>query len=700
MKFSKDLAQNIVVEWKDKYIDYKQLKSRIQDIKQKALTLAQAYATIKEIANLSIEATIDLQKIKECGMFWTMLEEEVQKVNKFYQEQISEMLKQFHELVRLCIAVGLIEEFVPHEKKFSSRLQRELGRLQQSDRIKFSSGEVIEESTDVTFPLHHMRSKSNISANDAQIDVSIPIETEEVTTINLQKNSNKTKYKLRQSLCEFYRGLILLQSFCELNYDALRKILKKYDKNFGTQMQHQYLVTTIQNLEFYKHSHLKLLIAEVEHVFALSFTSGHRTQAMEKLRVPESQSSELSFLGLGWNVGLSFPILLLICYTLSIFDHTIFPRFDSVIICYRMLAMLILMTWCWGVDMYFWTKYRVNYVFIFGFNARQHKRYPYILGAASIFTVVWLFSLSFYIIGATQPRGFGWVGKIPFALHPLILIFISLVLFIQFQINSKWWLLRTVFKIVTAPFHKIQFQDFFVGDQLVSIAIVLYDFEYSLCFLLYDAWMDTDICTKANTWTRPLIASLPSIWRFLQALRRYRDTNDTRHLWNSGKYFTAICVAICSTLRANVSDKFLSLWLVAIITSTLYANYWDIFQDWGLGNTENKYLRPKLLYAYPTVYYTAIATNFAMRLMWTLTISPDSLHLIGDPFILPLVLACVEIIRRAQWNIFRLENEQLNNVGKFRAFNVVVPPVDQLSISGNLDSAQATISEKMNLNQM
>lgn len=34
------------------------------------------------------------------------------------------------------------------------------------------------------------------------------------------------------------------------------------------------------------------------------------------------------------------------------------------------------------------------------------------------------------------------------------------------------------------------------------------------------------------------------------------------------------------------------------------------------------------------------------------------------------ILAAVEILRRAVWNLFRLENEQVNNVGRFRAVDV------------------------------
>ncbi|OMO71881.1 hypothetical protein COLO4_27988 [Corchorus olitorius] len=38
------------------------------------------------------------------------------------------------------------------------------------------------------------------------------------------------------------------------------------------------------------------------------------------------------------------------------------------------------------------------------------------------------------------------------------------------------------------------------------------------------------------------------------------------------------------------------------------------------------------------------------------------------------VISCLEIIRRGIWNFFRIENEHLNNVGKYRAFKSVPLP--------------------------
>ena len=61
-----------------------------------------------------------------------------------------------------------------------------------------------------------------------------------------------------------------------------------------------------------------------------------------------------------------------------------------------------------------------------------------------------------------------------------------------------------------------------------------------------------------------------------------------------------------------------------------------------------------------------------MRLMWTFSVSPQSIYLILNPDYFTAILAAVEIVRRTQWNLYRLENEQLNNVGRYRTTNVQV----------------------------
>ncbi|KAF2299168.1 hypothetical protein GH714_030889 [Hevea brasiliensis] len=65
--------------------------------------------------------------------------------------------------------------------------------------------------------------------------------------------------------------------------------------------------------------------------------------------------------------------------------------------------------------------------------------------------------------------------------------------------------------------------------------------------------------------------------------------------------------------------------------------------------------------------------NVLLRLAWmqlVLEFNLPSHHKIAAS----TVIACLEIIRRGIWSFFRLENEHLNNVGKFRAFKSVPLP--------------------------
>lgn len=74
---------------------------------------------------------------------------------------------------------------------------------------------------------------------------------------------------MKESFREFYRGLILLEGYCDLNYHAFQKILKKYDKTFGTNKKFHYLNQKIDPCEFHKQEKLKLIITEIEVIYIL-----------------------------------------------------------------------------------------------------------------------------------------------------------------------------------------------------------------------------------------------------------------------------------------------------------------------------------------------------------------------------------------------------------------------------------------------
>lgn len=73
-------------------------------------------------------------------------------------------------------------------------------------------------------------------------------------------------------------------------------------------------------------------------------------------------------------------------------------------------------------------------------------------------------------------------------------------------------------------------------------------------------------------------------------------------------------------------------------------------------------------------YYFAIVEDFILRFGWTLSMTPNKYF---EREIMLSILAPLEVFRRFVWNYFRLENEHLNNCGRFRAVrDISVAPMD------------------------
>jgi len=94
--------------------------------------------------------------------------------------------------------------------------------------------------------------------------------------------------------------------------------------------------------------------------------------------------------------------------------------------------------------------------------------------------------------------------------------------------------------------------------------------------------------------------------------------------------------------------------------NSLYSYYWDIVHDWNLGSFQsaNVFLRDRLIFQYPILYYLTIVLDLVLRLSWSLKLSPH-LHLDAEASI--FLLEILEILRRTIWVYFRVENQYLKS---------------------------------------
>ena len=69
--------------------------------------------------------------------------------------------------------------------------------------------------------------------------------------------------------------------------------------------------------------------------------------------------------------------------------------------------------------------------------------------------------------------------------------------------EARFWLLKIMWRIFTAPFYYVGFADFWIADQLNSLAVAFKDFHYFMCFYLtshdvFTSKYSTRVVKRAN----------------------------------------------------------------------------------------------------------------------------------------------------------------------------------------------------------
>ncbi|KAL0477235.1 hypothetical protein AKO1_005850 [Acrasis kona] len=257
-------------------------------------------------------------------------------------------------------------------------------------------------------------------------------------------------------------------------------------------------------------------------------------------------------------------------------------------------------------------------------------------------------------------------------LHPIVLFFILIIWFIfpsyRFFGHVRFYILDLLQRTIAAPLYPVSFKDVWFADQLTSLGDVLFELQFIIC--IYPANFIQQVktfCSSTRSIGLPILNVLPFWCRFWQCLRCYRDTRQTSHLVNAGKYASSVLPIILAFFD-RVSPKpnhYKTMWLLANITSLVYKFIWDIYKDWSLftntKETKNTLLRNILLFD-PIWYYVAIVCNLLLRCSWLIVLLIRSYVEMGTTAV-EYITWCVvffELFRRFVWNIFRVEVEHIN----------------------------------------
>lgn len=631
MKFTEHLAAHITPEWRKQYISYEEMKTMLYA----AVERAPSAEVVEQSVITRYLASFDEEFFQYC-------DKELAKINTFYSEKLAEATRKFSNL--------------------KSELNNYISKL-ESHRLSGSG-----------------RSGSGRLALMRAFDR----QAQEV------KIHTRKIHDLKLAFSEFYLSLILLQNYQNLNFTGFRKILKKHDKLLGTNLGGQWRQANVEAAPFYTNKDIDRLIQETESLVTTMLEGGDRQKAMKRLRVPplgDQQSPWVTF-----KVGLfsgAYIVLIIAVILSGVFSQT---RDDWRIVfrLYRGTLLIILFMFLIGVNVYGWRTSGVNHVLIFELDPRNHLSEQHLMEMAAIFGVLWALSVLAFLYSGPL--------AIPTYANPLALLLLMLVFLVNplhtMRHQARFWLLRVLGRIFAAPFFYVGFADFWLADQLNSLVPVFIDAQYFVCFYATDfQWMENSDAARCmnrpvNLALRPVLACLPAWFRFAQCLRRYRDTREAfPHLANASKYATTFFVVLFSTLfnvyrdsyPSSSSHPFFILWILSAVVSSCFTYTWDVKMDWGLFDSnaaENRFLREEIVYSSSGYYYFAILTDLALRFGWTLSVSLTELGVIHSDLMVT-ILAPLEVFRRFVWNFFRLENEHLNNCGKFRAVrDISVAPID------------------------
>lgn len=774
VKFSKELEAQLIPEWKDAFVNYWELKKHVKKIKLSRKPRHVPHISYDYGASIFDPVRILINKVSgwmknqdedpkiiqvkskisvgedgeeedvevyetelvlqlfseedEVKTFFEMLDDELNKVNQFYQTRESEFLERGEILNKqLQILLDLkrvLDEWrrknVAANHMTSKRFSRSPSPDLNSDFSESNSeycasptdsqtDDVIEtlEKNGINFVNSVPRAKSKNGKPKMRLRIDIPATTPTRTIaavtsmlwedlVNNPKKEggeyiNRKKIQcaekmIRGAFVELYKGLGLLKKYSSLNMVAFTKILKKFDKVSNQQASASYL-KVVKRAHFISSDKVVRLLDEVETLFTQHFTKSDRKKAMKFLKPQQNTESHMVtfFVGLftGCFVTL-FSVYAILAHLSGMFSpvymETVYPIFS-------MFALLSLHLFMYGCNLFMWKNTRINHNFIFEFQPSTALKYrdAFLICTCLMTAVVGSMIIHLILLSTgLSPRHVDMIPRI------LLLFFVILLVcpFNIFYRSTRFCFLRVIRNIVCSPFYKVLMVDFFMADQLTSQITLLRNMESAACYFLAGSIKthQYDTCKSGKLYRELayVISFAPYYWRATQCARRWFDESNSDHLANLGKYVSAMVAAGARlTYAREPSNLWMAIVLVTSIVATVYQLYWDFVKDWGIFDPKSKnlWLRDDLILKKKGVYYVSIALNLVLRIAWVEAV----MHFNVGEFksnLLEFFLASLEVIRRGHWNYYRLENEHLNNVGKFRAVKTVPLPFREMDSDG------------------
>lgn len=319
--------------------------------------------------------------------------------------------------------------------------------------------------------------------------------------------------------------------------------------------------------------------------------------------------------------------------------------------------LVALMSFLFGINLIGFERYGINYKLVFQFdrhvnlNPQQYLLIPSL--AFGLFAILFWFSFNNY-----------WPTQFPGRDWPWVYFGISLVVALwpgySIYPESRCWMLVTMVRVIFSGLYKVEFRDLFLGDILTSLSYTISNITFYFCLyqhhwngLLPGGKKTDNQCGSSKSRSMGFFSALPSIWRFLQCVRRYVDSGfkDIQHVLNMIKYGSLITTAaVLNCYRINPTIQLKIAYIAFALFGSIYSSLWDILEDWGIFNLVNypKHGPLRKNRKFPDwCYYVAMMLDVILRFQWifyaAFTTQIQQLAVTG------FCVALAEVIRRFIW---------------------------------------------------
>jgi len=393
---------------------------------------------------------------------------ELSKVNEFYQQKLDELKERFYFLAdcRASMMKNNEAKTTNDKKSILNAFKKSSRMLQRSFSVAIIGNDSVTKSTSNAF--YESDEEDNNLSND-----------EKASVMQIQKETESMK----QSISDLYRRTQLLSNYAIINTSGLLQSVKKFRRNLPDHMNKLQDIKDERNICNGGAGSVRLS-NEMEKFCAEAFCDGSINDARAIMLPKKGDGLELDWtqLRLGYRLGICTILCIWVCWDclwnfISTEKATIgglmaFPVF-------RAIGGLLLIHWFWALSVFVWSRYRINYVYLFDFDPRNVDT------PLALFKEVTRETIIYYVLMLLYYKAF--VHEIPDIMppgyYPLILVLYAIKCLV-FPLRKRAPLWKAIGRVITAPCTPVIFFHTYVADVFTSMVKIFQDLLWTGCFII------------------------------------------------------------------------------------------------------------------------------------------------------------------------------------------------------------------------